>query len=74
MESSFVPRDAGVPTAVNQSAPLTASFAATAKVSTLLTTVGSLRLPCTTGNGGRLRGTPRLPSSDSMSADSSPQM
>ena len=35
-------------------------------------TVGAWNAPLTAGNGGRIRGTPRLPSSDSNSADSSP--
>ena len=43
-------------------------------VSTLFTTVGDASRPCTAGNGGFVRGWPRLPSSDSSSAVSSPQM
>jgi len=43
-------------------------------VSTLLMTVGLLCRPWVTGKGGLLRGSPRLPSSASSSADSSPQM
>ena len=43
-------------------------------VSTLLTTVGLPKRPSTTGNGGLLRGSPRLPSIDSKIAVSSPQM
>src|SRR5437899_11335286 len=43
-----------------------------AKVSALLITVGPPQRPTTAGNGGRIRGMPRLPSSDSISADSSP--
>jgi hypothetical protein len=42
------------------------------KVSTLFSTVGHWNAPATAGNGGRMRGMPRLPSSDSSSADSSP--
>ena len=45
-----------------------------ASVSTLLTTVGLPNRPTSTGNGGLLRGSPRLPSIDSKSAVSSPQM
>ena len=45
-----------------------------ASVSTLLTTVGFPNNPTSTGNGGLLRGSPRLPSIDSKSAVSSPQM
>jgi len=44
-------------------------------VSTLLTTVGSPYRPMAAGkNGGLMRGNPRLPSRDSSSAVSSPQM
>ncbi len=43
-------------------------------VSTLLTAVGLPNSPTSTGNGGLLRGSPRLPSIDSKSAVSSPQM
>jgi hypothetical protein len=42
--------------------------------STLLTTVGQAYRPATAGNGGRSRGCPRMPSSESSSAVSSPQM
>ena len=43
-------------------------------VSTLFTTVGFAYRPSIAGNGGRIRGMPRSPSSDSSSAVSSPQM
>ena len=43
-------------------------------VSTLLTTVGLPNRPTSTGNGGLLRGSPRLPSIELNSAVSSPQM
>src|SRR6202034_1346870 len=43
-----------------------------ASVSALLMTVGPPHRPTTAGNGGRIRGMPRLPSRDSISADSSP--
>ena len=43
-------------------------------VSTLFTTVGLPNRPTSTGNGGLLRGSPRLPSIDSKIAVSSPQM
>src|SRR5579862_6392941 len=39
-----------------------------AKVSALLITVGPPHSPTTAGKGGRIRGMPRLPSSDSISA------
>lgn len=47
---------------------------ATAIVSTLLTVVGQPKRPISAGNGGFRRGLPCLPSMDSMSAVSSPQM
>ena len=62
-----------MPKLLNQSTPLAKMHAAEASVSTLFTVVGQLRKPATTGNGGRLRGSPRKPSSDSMRAVSSPQ-
>ena len=43
-------------------------------VSTLFTAVGMPQAPLTAGKGGRDRGWARLPSSDSSSAVSSPQM
>ena len=43
-------------------------------VSTLLIAVGLPNSPTSTGNGGLLRGSPRLPSIDSKRAVSSPQM
>ena len=45
-------------------------WGALAIVSALLMTVGPPYSPTTAGKGGLMRGTPRLPSSDSMSADS----
>ena len=44
-----------------------------AHVSTLLMFVGLPQRPETAGNGGRVRGMPRLPSMEAMSAVSSPQ-
>ena len=43
-------------------------------VSTLLIRLGDAYRPATAGKGGFVRGWPRLPSSDSSSAVSSPQM
>ncbi len=43
-------------------------------VSTLLITVGDAYRPATAGKGGRSRGWPRRPSSESSSAVSSPQI
>jgi hypothetical protein len=45
-----------------------------ARVSTLFTIVGDAYSPWMAGNGGFVRGWPRLPSSDSSRAVSSPQM
>ncbi len=42
-------------------------------VSTLLMLVGLPQRPLTAGNGGRVRGMPRLPSIEAISAVSSPQ-
>ena len=42
--------------------------------STLFTTVGRAYKPAIAGNGGRRRGWPRKPSSESRSAVSSPQI
>src|SRR2546428_10544860 len=56
----------------NHSAPPRIMCGTLAKVSALLITVGPPQRPTTAGNGGRIRGMPRLPSSDSISADSSP--
>lgn len=47
---------------------------ATATVSTFVTVVGQPKTPISAGNGGFNRGFPCLPSSDSISAVSSPQM
>ncbi len=44
-----------------------------ANVSTLLSTLGLSHRPLTAGNGGRGRGSPRLPSMEVMRAVSSPQ-
>ncbi len=44
-----------------------------AHVSTLLMLVGLPQRPLTAGNGGRVRGMPRLPSMEAISAVSSPQ-
>ena len=69
-----VPVDCGVPTAANAAPPSRTMRGTLASVSTLLTTVGLPKRPACTGNGGLLRGSPRLPSIDSKSAVSSPQM
>ncbi len=68
------PWDFSVPRPANQSAPLRTIDGTEAIDSTLLTTVGQAYRPATAGNGGRSRGWPRKPSSESSSAVSSPQM
>ena len=72
-QNSRVPPFFGVPSVANASPPSQNDVRDTAQsVSTLLRTVGHAYSPTTAGNGGRMRGMPRLPSSDSSSADSSP--
>ena len=73
-EYSVKPGDFSVPMLVNQSAPRFTIDGTLAIDSTLLTTVGQAYRPATAGNGGRSRGWPRTPSSESSSAVSSPQM
>ena len=63
-----------VPMLANQSAPFSRMSGALAIDSTLFTFVGLAYTPATAGNGGLFRGSPRLPSSESSSAVSSPQM
>src|ERR1700683_4545025 len=67
-----VPPFFGVPRPAYHSPPLRTIAGTELKVSTLLITVGHPYKPATAGKGGRIRGYPRLPSSDSISADSSP--
>ena len=68
------PGDFSVPIERNQSIPFSMIGGTLAMDSTLFTTVGHAYRPATAGNGGRNRGWPRLPSSESSSAVSSPQM
>src|SRR5215467_7210323 len=68
----LVPPALGTPSAANAAPPSRMIGGTAQNVSTLLSTVGHWNAPTTAGNGGRIRGTPRLPSSDSSSADSSP--
>src|SRR3954469_7444123 len=56
------------------SAPLLRMCGTATSVSTLLMVVGCANTPATAGNGGLMRGLPRRPSSEFMSAVSSPQM
>src|ERR1700759_3074141 len=76
-ENSLVPVLFGLSARIHflyQSAPLVRMCGTAASVSTLLIVVGLANTPLTAGNGGLMRGLPRLPSSQFMSAVSSPQM
>ena len=74
MDTSLVPVEVSVPS-VAYSAPLIRMMAGTVlSVSTLLISVGPWYRPSMAGNGGFSRGLPRLPSSESSSPVSSPQM
>ena len=76
-QNSFGPVEPSVPIAAKRAPPPGPSsrIASTlTSVSTLLTAVGLPNSPTSTGNGGLFRGSPRLPSIDSNSAVSSPQM
>src|SRR5512145_2356594 len=73
MVYTFVPGLEGVPKLRYQAAPLRKIGGTLARVSTLLTRVGLPHKPFVVGYGGRVRGSPRLPSRDSISAVSSPQ-
>src|ERR1700710_2350533 len=76
-ENSFVPVLlvlSGRPYCLYQAAPFLMMYGAAANVSTLLMVVGLPNKPATAGNGGLMRGLPRRPSSEFMSAVSSPQM
>ena len=64
----------GVPIPAYASPPSVRIRGMLASVSTLLTTVGLPKSPTWTGNGGLLRGSPRLPSIELNSAVSSPQI
>ena len=70
---TFVPFDFSVPTELNQSAPFKIIWHMLAYVSTLFKMVGLPNRPLTAGNGGRGRGSPRLPSIEVSRAVSSPQ-
>ena len=70
---TLVPLELCVPMDAKLSAPSRMMCEALAMVSTLLTIVGFWNRPDTAGNGGRGRGMPRLPSTEAMSAVSSPQ-
>src|SRR6202041_1125013 len=72
IEYRRVPPFFGVPRLAYQSPPLRITAGTVLSVSTLLITVGQPYSPTTAGKGGLIRGYPRLPSSDSIKADSSP--
>ena len=73
-EKILVPPLFGLPMSRNASPPLRMIHGTAAKVSVLLIVVGLPYRPKLAGNGGLKRGWPFLPSSDSSSAVSSPQM
>jgi len=68
-----VPGDFSGPMALNQSAPRSRIWGDMAYDLTLLTFDGFAQSPATAGNGGRGRGSPRLPSMEAINAVSSPQ-
>eukprot|EP00966_Prymnesium_polylepis_P294499 6800837-Prymnesium_polylepis.1 len=74
MQKSFVPALFLRPKPANHSAPRRRIVGATETVSTFATVVGQPYNPAFAGNGGFSRGLPGLPSSDSISPVSSPQM
>ena len=63
-----------MPISANFAPPMRRITGTFISVSTLLISVGPRYRPWTAGNGGFRRGLPRLPSSESSSAVSSPQM
>ncbi len=75
-ENSFVPVLFGLESAspLYQAAPFWRMCGTAASVSTLLMVVGMPNTPNAAGKGGLIRGLPRLPSIEFMSAVSSPQM
>src|SRR3954469_19590124 len=74
MPKSFGPGDEGVPMVLNHAGPFSMIGGTQQSVSTLLITVGLANAPAMAGNGGLLRGQPRLPSNASSNPVSSPQM
>ena len=73
-DTSFVPVEPWTPSSAYSSPPISMIAGTVASVSTLLMSVGPWYRPWLAGNGGLRRGLPRLPSSESSSAVSSPQM
>ncbi len=76
IEISLVPVLFGLPrqSPLYHAAPRLMMCGTAARVSTLLIVVGMPNTPATAGNGGLIRGLPRLPSSEFIIAVSSPQM
>ena len=73
-EKITVPPEFTGPKPANQTAPLRMMVGTDAKLWVLLMVVGLPNKPKCAGNGGLNRGLPGLPSSDSSSAVSSPQI
>src|SRR5262245_50239045 len=73
-EKITVPPEFCGPSAANHCGPLLRIVGAEAKLCVLLIVVGAPYRPNAAGNGGLKRGLPGLPSSESSSAVSSPQM
>jgi hypothetical protein len=69
-----VPPDLPTPSLAKAAPPRITMSGMFIRVSTLLTMVGWPKRPRTAGNGGFMRGQPRLPSSELSSEVSSPQM
>src|SRR5690242_18996745 len=74
MPNSFGPGDDWVPIDRNHCGPFSRIGGIQQSVSTLLMTVGLPNAPAIAGNGGLLRGQPRLPSKASSKPVSSPQI
>src|SRR5690348_896967 len=71
-EKTLVPALLVLPVSLNHAGPLAMIGATLYQVSTLLMLVGCPHKPFCAGNGGRGRGRPANPSSEAMSAVSSP--
>ena len=69
-----MPVEFSTPIFAYSSPPIRMMCGTVISVSTLLMSVGPWKRPWLAGNGGFRRGLPRLPSSESSSAVSSPQM
>ena len=73
-DTSLVPAEVSVPSLAYSLPPILMIAGTVDSVSTLLISVGPPYRPSIAGNGGFSRGLPRLPSSESSSPVSSPQM